>query len=91
MASGMKTPHEEEYIERMRFEELYSGLDFTDDVNGGEILPKSEMIQARIEEIKFFRKMGVYRKVPKSWATGKPVISTRWVDTNKGTEECPQL
>ena len=37
----------------------------------------------------YFRKMGVYRKVHKSHAVGKPLISTRWVDTNKGTEECP--
>ena len=33
--------------------------------------------------------MGVYRKVPKAQAAGKPLISTRWVDTDKGTEQCP--
>ena len=33
--------------------------------------------------------MGVYRKVQRSAARGKKIITTRWVDTNKGTPEEP--
>jgi hypothetical protein len=39
--------------------------------------------------MEFFRRMGVYRKVHRSQAKGKPLISTRWVDTNKGTDSNP--
>ena len=44
---------------------------------------------ARRLEIEFFGKLGVYRKVHKSAAKGHKVISTRWVDTNKGEEKTP--
>ena len=37
----------------------------------------------------FLRRMGVYRKVHKMHAKGKTIITTRWVDTNKGTKEDP--
>ena len=44
------------------------------------------MLEARKLDMELFRKMGVYRKVHKSFAKGTPLISTRWVDTNKGTD-----
>ena len=47
-------------------------------------MDRDDVIKARRQEMKSFRKMGVLRKVPKSWATGKTIKSTRWVDTNKG-------
>ena len=39
----------------------------------------------------YFRKMGVYSKVPReeARALGAKVISTKWVDTNKGSESEP--
>ena len=48
-------------------------------------------VEARREEMAFFRRMGVYHKVPRSQASkdGCKVITTRWIDTNKGTNEKP--
>ena len=51
------------------------------------------MIQARREEIKYFREMGVYEKVDisEAWAeTGKAPIAVRWVDINKGDTANPK-
>jgi len=48
--------------------------------------------KARVEEIKYFRQMGVYTKVPleKCWAeTGRAPIDVRWVDINKGDDNSP--
>ena len=42
--------------------------------------------QARAEEMSFFKKLGVYRRVPRSRVdelSGK-MISVKWLDTNKG-------
>ena len=60
-----------------------------DDVHQGMWLPKDKMIEGRLEEMNFFRRMGIYCKVDNSLAKGKPIISTRWVDTNKGTKAEP--
>ena len=56
------------------------------DVNGGNELDKNLVIEARKTEMEFFRKMAVYRKVPKSevMRQGGKIISTRWIDTDKG-------
>ena len=40
----------------------------------------------------YFREMGVYEKVPiaEAWAkTGRPPITCRWVDINKGDDVVP--
>ena len=70
-------PHEDDWEEKLRLENLYWDLEFIDDVNQGQRLPKKEMIQARLDELKFFNKMGVYRKVDRAMARGKPLITTR--------------
>ena len=57
-----------------------------DDLTGDEWDPK-RMRQARMEEIAYFKKMGVYDKVSveEAWKeTGKYPIAVRWVDINKG-------
>ena len=56
-----------------------------DDVSGAELLPEWVAV-ARAEEMTYFRKLGVYRVVPRSHQrmTGGKIVSTRWVDTNKG-------
>ena len=60
-----------------------------DDVRGG-ILDKQMCIDARKLEMQFFRKMGVYRKIKRTdLPPGAKVITTKWVDTNKGTEAEP--
>ena len=42
---------------------------------------------ARKTEIEFFKKMGVSIKVHKSKAFGNKVVTTRWIDTNKGDDK----
>ena len=43
------------------------------------------------EELAYFRKMGVYEKVPRWQSTGQRVIRTRWIDVNKGKEKNPDM
>ena len=57
-----------------------------DDVSG-EALDTGKVRTARKEEMVYFKKMGVYKKVPLKvcWEeTGKAPIGVRWVDINKG-------
>jgi hypothetical protein len=66
--------------------ELFNELEFCDDLTGA-MLNKEGVIRARHLEMSFFRKMGVYTKVPREkWMK---VISTKWVDINKGDEANP--
>ena len=70
--------------------EGYSGR-FKDEMTG-QVLKDSFVLEARAIEVDFFDKKGVWIKVPRRRAfekTGKPPISTRWLDTNKGDEENP--
>ena len=68
------------------FAELYEGLDFIDDISGAPLV-KELAIAARRLEIEFFRNMGVYTKIKReSWMK---VITTKWIDQNKGDSECP--
>ena len=57
-----------------------------DDVSGVNLDP-SMMRKAREVEMTFFRKMGVYTRVPRSTVQGGKIIKTRWVDVNKGDSE----
>ena len=49
--------------------------------------------EAREVELAYFRKQGVYTKVPRSEALRRKakVIQLRWVDTNKGDSERPNV
>ena len=58
----------------------------------GEELDAAEVKRARKEEIDYFRKMGVYKKVPieQCWSrTGKGPTPARWADINKGDQAWP--
>ena len=70
--------------------ELYSGREFFDD-NTGKELDFNLAVQARRLEMKFFRDMKVYTKVYRSeaHAHGSKVITTRWLDINKGDDKEP--
>ena len=60
---------------------LYDGQEFVDDISGMP-LDKKQAIKARILEMEFFRKKGVYSKVKRQpWMN---VITTKWIDQNKG-------
>ena len=70
-----------------------SGGGYWDDVKGGWLEP-SLVVRAREEEMGYVRKHSVYTKVPiaQCWQeTGKAPIKTGWADTNKGTEEDPNV
>ena len=62
------TPHnkEDEW-----WNDLYRGVEFYDDVKNYQPLIKDKVIAARRLEIAFFKKMGVYTKVPRRCAVDK--------------------
>ena len=62
-----------------------------DDVSGRALDPE-QVKKARKEEIEYVHKMGLYVKVPISEChnkTGKPPITVRWIDINKGDTDNP--
>ena len=62
-----------------------------DDVRGGELKLK-EVLDAREEEVGFMQMRGIWveRPLQECWdRTGRGPVSTKWVDTNKGTDDCP--
>ena len=74
----------------MDFDALYAQMEFYDDVKGGP-LDRARVTEARKLEMQYFNKMGVYTKVPREEARrhGARVITTKWVDTNKGSQVEP--
>ena len=64
------------------------------DQKTGEDLDPELAKMARLEEIKFMERIELYEEVPleECWRkTGRPPISTKWVDVNKGTKERPDV
>ena len=62
-----------------------------DDITGQPLNPELCRI-ARQKEIDYFRNKGVWdmRRIQEAWArTGRPPISVRWVEVNKGDDEHP--
>ena len=61
-----------------------------DDVNGVFLDPE-KVVSARAEEMKFFEKLGVYRRVPRALVKemNGNIVSTKWLDTNKGDKDNP--
>ena len=83
----LPTPHSED---EQRLRDLYSGVEFYDDVSG-EYLDKDLVMKARQLEMAYFKKMRVYDKVDRSEAkaNGAKVITVRWLDINKGDKMSP--
>ena len=64
-----------------------------DDVKGGK-LRAEDVRKARREEVEYMISRRIWRLVPigDCWRkTGKPPVGTRWVDTNKGTADNPDV
>ena len=60
----------------------------------GEYLDPELVAKARLEEVEFMAKIGLYQEVDITEClemTGRPPISTRWVDVNKGSTESPDV
>ena len=68
------------------------GLKAWDDPNGCELDPMAVQ-EARRVELDYFKKQGVYRKVPRSdaKAIGGKIIKLKWIDTNKGDNTTPNM
>ena len=86
MMENMPTPHEA----ADPWEELYKGVNFYDDITG-HVMDQKRAVAARKLEMDFFKQMMVYTKVPRKEAQdgGHKVITTRWLDVNKGDAENP--
>ena len=70
-------------------DDLHGEYDLSDDTSG-RALDHKLAVEAKLE-MEFFRKMKVYDEVPRASAAadGCKVISTRWVDINKGDQKSP--
>ena len=77
------TPMQNAYMEN-----LYLGKGFFDDVHGKHLTKDIAIDTGRLE-LEFFRKMEVYTKVPRSQVAGAKVITTKWIDTDKGDADTP--
>ena len=84
------TPHDEEK-ETRAWDRMYDDVEFLDDMNGFNYLDKAMVVAARRLEVEFFKKRGVYVKVDRDDAKklGGKVLTTRWLDTNKGDSDAP--
>ena len=66
---------------------------FRDDLTG-QLLPPDLVRAARAKELEYFKAKGVWEKRPIAESrrvTGKPPISVRWVDVNKGDNDNPNI
>ena len=61
-----------------------------DDVRGGW-LDRGEVRQARMEEVGYMQKERLWDVVPRKEAEGQRIVSVKWVDTNKGSDERPDI
>ncbi len=84
----LKHPHYEGNDDALN--ELYKDVEFHDDVTGKK-LHHGMAVEARRLEMAFFRRLRVYDKVPIQEAhdNGCKIITTRWLDINKGDAESP--
>ena len=65
-------------------------LDVFDSINGICLDPEFLKVSRQVE-LDFMSRLDVYRKRPRTWAAdrGIPVITTKWVDVNKGRRQAP--
>ena len=61
-----------------------------DDVGGKDLMPDL-LVKAREEEMQYFKRLGVYKVVPRSMQReiGGKIIGARWVDVNTGDIDHP--
>ena len=66
-------------------------LDVFGSISGTRLDPELLNVSRQVE-LDFVSQLGVSRKRPRTWATdrGFPVISTKWVDVNKGNAKQPE-
>ena len=89
---GIQAKIDDDAVEQVTksVEQGYSGR-YRDDLTG-QVLKDSLVQEARRKELAYFGSKKVWIKVPKGEArarTGRPPISVRWVDVNKGDDMNP--
>jgi hypothetical protein len=57
----------------------------------GEELDAALVHEAKKEELAYFKSKRVWRVVPRHRARGQRVVGTRWVNSNKGDHEHPEI
>ena len=90
---GVQVPDEDVEVEEniKSAAQGYSGR-YRDDLTG-QVLKDDLVKEARAKELAFFHAKGVWLKVPRQTArarSGRPPISVRWVDANKGDDLSPK-
>ena len=95
IGKGKKLPSKEDHHdgeEASREAEIGAKYDVEawDDVSGVKLDAK-QVMKARNEEIGWFKKKGVYQKIPRAEAikNGWTILRVRWIDINKGDGEAP--
>ena len=74
----------------MDVEAVIQGNAYWDDVRGGW-LDREKVHEARMEDVSFMQREHLRDVVPRSQATGHRIVSVRWGDAKKGTEERPEV
>ena len=61
-----------------------------DDIHNVFLEP-DKVTAARAEEMSFFKKLGVYRRVPRAiiQQVGGKIVTVKWLDTKKGDRHAP--
>ena len=88
---GLQPLFEVNEVHEPRNEALYS-KNYRDDITKQPLLD-GLVDEARAKELEYFAPKGVWIKRPKADAfqkTGRPPVSVRWVDVNKGDDQCPK-
>jgi hypothetical protein len=88
---GLQPIFEINEVVEPRNEALYQKM-YKDDITKQPLLD-GLVDAARAKELEYFASKGVWIKRPKAEAfqkTGRPPISVRWVDVNKGDDQCPK-
>lgn len=88
--SGSSKAHPHPHGEVEDYKHFYHGKEFYDDIYG-KLLERDRAIAARKLEMDFFKRMQVHSKVDRNVAKqiGAKIITTRWIDTNKGDDKNP--
>ena len=54
-------------------------------------MDRADVRKARLEEVGYMKHEQLWDVVPRRQAEGQRVVSVEWVDTNKGTDEKPEI
>eukprot|EP00973_Karenia_brevis_P020071 2754072-Karenia_brevis.AAC.1 len=78
--------HEDSLAEMEQYQQAW------DDISGEPLNPK-QVVEARLQEIAYIKRMGVWIMMRRRDAIDKniKIIGTKWLDVNKGDKDNPNL